>query len=126
MLKEEFLKLTGRKSVSDEEYGEIESVYNELDYDKTQFCDAWSKGDAKALRKFLVEIAEKYRQASNSGAEWKKKAQSLARAIIVQETSEKDAYEVLGTQDAIKVKIKFKVNLTEYDRSFLLAALEGK
>lgn len=68
-------------------------------------------------------MSDKYTALHNRYAELEKKAQKLAQEIIVGEKSTKDAYQLLGTADAIKVKMRHDVALTDYDRDYIFNML---
>lgn len=109
MLKDEFLKLTGISEISNEEYHRIEVVYEELGakVNKEDFCAMYKSLDFARLFEWCKQLARTKRLVANDRDLWQDYARQAAKDIILGnvEASKDDAYDILSTADAIRLKI---------------------
>lgn len=108
MLKEEFKNLTGINEISDEEYKRLEVIYEELpDISKEEFCAMYKNLDFSCILKWAVDLAISKRYAEIDRDKWEKSANTIATDVVLEhnDLSKGDAYDILGTSKAIKVKI---------------------
>lgn len=141
MLQSEFYDRT-HVTLSAEQYGEVENIYNRLQMDKDEFCQLWLKNrDNKIIKELMDHImaTEKKLYAAeeqiskhneileNERRNFQERIESLGRKIVANiddDTRIYDALEEEFTLDfIIKVKLQENVDLYEHERKHLIQKL---
>lgn len=129
MLQSEFKDLTGI-TVSAEEYGAIEAIYNESDLDKQVFCKEWVANNRMGQTKRMADIIHTLNERIFDGHKeingLRNERTELGRFLL--EQSEKyssaemrqKAIEILGFKEYIRIKLAEEYNLWEDDKIDLL------
>ena len=127
MLKEEFKKLTGIENISDDEYTNIEFLYEELgNLDKQEFCKMYKERDFDKLMQRAIGLACAKRECDNRRAAWKEYAEDMATYATLGETrkAQDRAYEIFDTSKIIKMKLEHGVQLSHDDIEYINDNLE--
>lgn len=141
MLQSEFYDRT-HVTLSAEQYGEVENIYNRLQMDKDEFCQLWLKNrDNKIIKELMGHImatekklyaAEEQISKHNEILEderrnFQERIESLGRKIVANiddDTRIYDALEEEFTLDfIIKVKLQENMDLEEHERKHLIGKL---
>jgi len=141
MLQSEFYDRT-HVTLSAEQYGEVENIYNRCQMDKDEFCRLWLENrDNKIIKElmdhimntekklyFAKEKAAKCDKAINDEREkCKEHIESLGRKVVANiddETKLYDAIEEEFTLDfIIKVKLQENMDLDLHERQHLIEKL---
>lgn len=120
MLKEEFLKLTGLEEISDEDYKDVEMVYEDLSLNKEDFCASSVLTNRQAMD-WCIELVRGKRRAEAESARLQKDLHTLAVDVVLgySELAEDEAYDVLGESTVVRVKIANRKELDERDLNYI-------
>lgn len=141
MLQSEFYDRT-HVSLSAEEYGEVENIYNRLQMDKDEFCQLWLKNrDNKIIKELMVYIMgnekklydlEKRSEGFDKllqkvQDENEERIQEFGRKIISNFEDDARIYdaceEEFGLNFICKVKLENDIDLESHEREHLLKML---
>lgn len=141
MLQSEFYNRT-HVSLSAEEYGEVENIYNRLQMDKDEFCQLWLKNrDNKIIAELMTYIMGKEKklydlEKRSEGfdkllqkvqKENEERIQEFGRKIISNFEDDTRIYDVceeeFGLDFIIKVKLQEDMDLEEHERKHLIGKL---
>ena len=141
MLQSEFYDRT-HVTLSAEQYGEVENIYNRLQMDKDEFCRLWLENrDNKIIKELMVHImniekklhvaeeniAKCDKVISDEREKCRERIESIGRRIVANiddETRIYDALEEEFTLDfIIKVKLQENLDLYEHERRHLIEKL---
>jgi len=141
MLQSEFYDRT-HVSLSAEEYGEVENIYNRLQMDKDEFCQLWLKNrDNKIIAELMTYIMgnekklydlEKRSEGFDKllqkvQEENEERIQEFGRKIISNFEDDTRIYNIceeeFGLDFIIKVKLQEDMDLEEHERKHLIEKL---
>lgn len=129
MLQSEFKDLTGI-TVSAEEYGAIEAIYNESDLDKKVFCKEWvandRMGQTKRMANIIQTLNERLFDRHKEIKGLHNELMELGKFMLAQSDKfgspemRQKAIEILGFKEYIRIKLAEEYNLWEDDKIDLL------
>lgn len=141
MLQSEFYDRT-HVSLSAEEYGEVENIYNRLQMDKDEFCQLWLKNrDNKIIAELMTYIMgnekklydlEKRSEGFDKllqkvQEENEERIQEFGRKIISNFEDDTRIYDIceeeFGLDFIIKVKLQENMDLESHEREHLIKKL---
>ena len=141
MLQSEFYDRT-HVSLSAEEYGEVENIYNRVQMNKDEFCQLWLKNrDNKIIKELMVYILNTERKlyAANEQVskcvkaiekerdECQDRIEFFGRKIVTSIYDDARIYdaceEVFGLDFICKVKLNNNIDLEQHEREHLLKKL---
>ena len=141
MLQSEFFDRT-KVTLTAEQYGEVENIYNRLKMDKDEFCQLWLKNrDNKIIAELMDHIlatekklyaaeevvAKTDRIIAKEHEKMQERLDNLGRRIVANfydDTKIYDAIEEEFTLDfIIKVKLENNMDLEEHERKHLIQKL---
>lgn len=122
MLKEEFLNLTGLKKISDDEYRNLELVYEELgNIDKEEFCTMYRNKDFNQLIRWCTDLVYAKMSLANDLDNTKQDANRLASFLLLgdEKNALGKAREILGTKKCILMKAEEGMKLSVDEIQYL-------
>ncbi len=141
MLQSEFYDRT-HVTLSAEQYGEVENIYNRLQMDKDEFCRLWLENrDNKIIKELMDHIMateKKMYVAEENAAKCKKiienerekcqeRIESLGRKLVANIYDDTRIYDILEEEFTldfiIKVKLQENMDLEEHERKHLIQKL---
>ncbi len=134
MLQKEFEERVGMK-VTPSEYGVIETLYNDSDLEKDEFCTKWKKNDrmemgelnANTITTLNKRIFSKDAKVKEHEETIKQTAYFLIRKASTNDDIElyEEAISLIGRNDAISYKLANDYSLTIDDRDYLINKLNS-
>lgn len=141
MLQSEFYDRTG-VTLTAEEYGDVENIYNRVQMDKDEFCKLWMKCRDNKIIKELVQTCMGYEKkcaASEKAnkefevamakelAAGRRRLEELGRKVILYRCDDSRLYDVLEEEFTldfiVKVKLEENLDLEDHERKHLLGKL---
>ncbi len=141
MLQSEFFERTN-VTLTGEQYGEVENIYNRLQMNKDEFCKLWLENRdnkiIKELMDYILGIEKKLAVAEQNAAKCDKiikserekcqeRMDSLGRKIISNLYDDSRIYDALEEEFTldfiIKVKLENNMDLEEHERKHLIEKL---
>ena len=122
MLKEEFLEITDLKEIGDDEYRNLEFVYEELgNIDKEEFCTMYRNKDFNQLMRWCTDLVCAKMSLVNDLANTKQDANLLARFLLLgdEKNALGKAREILGTKKCILMKAEEGMKLSVDEIQYL-------
>lgn len=141
MLQSEFFDRT-KVTLSAEQYGEVENIYNRLKMDKDEFCQLWLKNrDNKIIAELMDHIlatekklyaaeevvAKTDRIIAKEHEKMQERLDNLGRRIVANFYDDAKIYDAIEEEFTldfiIKVKLENNMDLEEHERKHLIQKL---
>ena len=141
MLQSEFFDRT-KVTLSAEQYGEVENIYNRLKMDKDEFCQLWLKNrDNKIIAELMDHIlatekklyaaeevvAKTDRIIAKEHEKMQERLDNLGRRIVANFYDDAKIYDAIEEEFTldfiIKVKLENNMDLEEHERKRLIQKL---
>lgn len=141
MLQSEFYDRTG-VTLTAEEYGDVENIYNRVQMDKDEFCKLWLKNRDNQIIKELVQTCMTLERKNAALEDANKKHEStmakerekndermnnLARRILMNMGDDSRIYDAIEEEFTldfiVRVKLENDMELEEHERKHLLSKL---
>lgn len=120
MIKEQFEQWTGSK-VSEEDYKRIENAYMELPSvpNGEVFSETWKKNDPDALKKWVLELAEKVKVEKDVAEFYQKIHTQLAKKVLLGVATPEDGENGLTKKEVILTKLNASAPLTDDEINYI-------
>lgn len=140
MLQSEFFERT-KVTLTAEQYGEVENIYNRLKMDKDEFCQLWLKNrDNKIIAELMDHILAKKklyaaeevvaktdRIIAKEHEKMQERLDNLGRRIVANFYDDAKIYDAIEEEFTldfiIKVKLENNMDLEEHERKHLIQKL---
>jgi hypothetical protein len=141
MLQSEFFERT-KVTLTAEQYGEVENIYNRLKMDKDEFCQLWLKNrDNKIIAELMDHIlatekklyaaeevvAKTDRIIAKEHEKMQERLDNLGRRIVANFYDDAKIYDAIEEEFTldfiIKVKLENNMDLEEHERKHLIQKL---
>lgn len=117
MTKQEFLQLTHQQEIDDDMFNDINRIYMLVGYSKQDFCTLWAH-DKEQLCYDITDAAYRFKEHLE---DLKKKADKISSYVLTDhdDEAEGEAYYILGTAGAIKVKLANGIEPSDEDIEYI-------
>jgi hypothetical protein len=132
MLQTEFEERVGFK-ITSQEYGIIETLYNDSDLDKDIFCAKWKKNDRMEMSELnanTISILNKRIFANEENAKKHSKVITDTAHFLINKSIELGDYELysqaidlIGLKDVIRYKLENGLSLTKDESVYIINKL---
>lgn len=133
MLQKEFEERVGMK-VTPSEYGVIETLYNDSDLEKDEFCAKWKKNDRMEMCELSANtITTLNKRIFSKDAKIKVQDETIKQTayFLIDKADETDdvelykkAIELIGRSEAVIYKLKNDCKLTDADKDFIVSEVQ--